>query len=67
VTDDSLVIHLVSRALAGGSWHEFPAENWIVLSRPEWSELLPDGPVPLKSSWTVPVELCTGSDCRQPA
>jgi hypothetical protein len=54
VTDDSLVIHLVSRSFAGGSWHEFPAENWIVLSRPEWSGLLPDGPVPLKSSWTVP-------------
>jgi hypothetical protein len=51
---DSLVIHLVSRALAGGSWHEFPAENWIVLPRAEWSQLLPAGPAPLKSSWTVP-------------
>jgi hypothetical protein len=54
VTGDSLVIHLVSRALAGGSWHEFPAENWIVLSRTEWNQLLPAEPVPLKSSWAVP-------------
>ena len=54
VAGDSLVVHLVSRSLAGGSWHEFPAENWIVLSRPEWSELLPRGPVAAKSSWTVP-------------
>jgi hypothetical protein len=54
VTDDSVVIHLVSRALAGGSWHEYPAENWIVLSRPEWSQLLPAGPVTAKSAWTIP-------------
>src|SRR5689334_17644303 len=51
---DSLVIHLVSRALAGGSWHEFPSENWIVLSAPEWSQIMPAGPVAAKQQWSVP-------------
>jgi hypothetical protein len=51
---DSLVIHLVSRALAGGSWHEFPSENWIVLSPAESSQLLPAGQTEVKQSWTVP-------------
>jgi hypothetical protein len=51
---DTLVIHLVSRALAGGSWHEFPAENWIVLSAAEWNQLLPSGKVTPKQSWAIP-------------
>ena len=50
----ALAIHLVSRALAGGSWHEFPSENWIVLSRDEWTQLLPAGTVAANASWTVP-------------
>lgn len=50
----SLVIHLVSRALEGGSWHEFPVENWIVLSGPEWGQLLPPANAGAKSSWDVP-------------
>ena len=49
---DSLVFHLVARAEAGGSWHEFPSENWIVLSRAEWTGLLPPEPVVERnSSW----------------
>jgi hypothetical protein len=51
---DALVLHLVSRSLAGGSWHEFPAENWIVLSRAEWTQLLPGEASALKASWEVP-------------
>ena len=51
---DSMILHLVSRSLAGGSWHEFPAENWIVLSRAEWGQLLPVDALALKLSWEVP-------------
>jgi hypothetical protein len=51
---DAMVLHLVSRSLAGGSWHEFPAENWIVLSRDEWTQLLPGEALTLKTSWEVP-------------
>ena len=54
IPPDALVIHLVSRALAGGSWHEFPSENWIVLSAAEWGQLLPAGNVSAKQSWIVP-------------
>jgi len=49
-----LAIHLVSRAIAGGSWHEFPSENWIVLTREESAQLLPKDPPALRDSWTVP-------------
>ena len=51
---DSMILHLVSRSLAGGSWHEFPSENWIVLSRAEWGQLLPAGAVAPNVSWEVP-------------
>lgn len=51
---DSLILHLVSRSAAGGSWHEFPSENWIVLNRAEWTQLLPGGAVALNTSWEVP-------------
>lgn len=51
---DSLVVHMVSRALVGGSWHNFPSENWIVLSAPEWRQLLPTGAVAPHQSWTIP-------------
>jgi hypothetical protein len=54
VPPDSLAIHLVSRALAGRSWHEFPSENWIVLSRDEWSQLLPKDPPAVRATWTIP-------------
>jgi hypothetical protein len=50
----SMALHLVSRSLAGGSWHEFPAENWIVLNRAEWGQLLPAGAVAPDTSWEVP-------------
>jgi hypothetical protein len=31
-----------------------PAENWIVLSGPEWGRLLPPANAGAKSSWDVP-------------
>ncbi|MEO8371192.1 MAG: hypothetical protein ABI806_18555 [Candidatus Solibacter sp.] len=51
---DSLVLHLVSRSMAGGSWHEFPSENWIVLSKAEWQHLLPVAGAARGAAWTVP-------------
>jgi hypothetical protein len=36
-----LVLHLVSRSHGSGNWHEFPSENWLILSRPEWTQLFP--------------------------
>jgi hypothetical protein len=51
---DSLVVHLVSRSLAGGSWHEFPSENWIVLSKAEWQQLLPAAGAARGAAWPVP-------------
>jgi len=47
----SVVLHLVSRGEntgpQGGSWREFPAENWIVLSADQAQALLPsDKPTP---------------------
>jgi hypothetical protein len=53
----SLVLHLTARALTSGSWHEFPAENWIVLDRGQWRKLLPPGPAPVGRSWTIDREL----------
>lgn len=43
---DALVLHLTARSLDGrGAWSEFPPENWIVLERNEWRELLPPAKV----------------------
>jgi hypothetical protein len=50
---DALVVHLVSRALADGSWHQYPSENWIVLSRAEWTQLLPEKATP-NAAWEIP-------------
>jgi hypothetical protein len=54
VPPDSLIIHLVSRALNGGSWHEFPSENWIILSAAEAGQLMPPGHVTSKQTWNIP-------------
>jgi len=51
---DAMVVHLVSRALSAGSWHEFPSENWIVLSGSEANQLVPAGTVAAKQTWTIP-------------
>ncbi len=53
---DAMIFHLVSRTLpSGGSWNEYPAENWIVLAKSEWTQLLPPRDVAVKASWDVPL------------
>lgn len=50
-----LVLHLVSRAEGtgpgGGSWHGFPGENWVVLSREEAAKFLP--PAGGAAAWEI--------------
>ncbi|HKW94482.1 MAG TPA: hypothetical protein VJX92_21535 [Methylomirabilota bacterium] len=48
---DSLTLHLISRGDDRGSWGEFPAENWIVLNREDWSKLLPTAEVTPGQTW----------------
>ena len=50
---DAMVLHLVSRADQRGSWGEFPGENWIVLTKAEWSKLLPAGAVKPGQAWAL--------------
>src|SRR5262249_25024096 len=58
-------LHLVARYVdAAGApekvrqtWHQMPAENWLVLPRAEWARLLPNGPHELDEPWTLPPEL----------
>jgi len=50
---DSLVLHLVSRGFNRGIWREFPAENWLVLSREEWMKLWDRAEVKAGSSWDI--------------
>jgi hypothetical protein len=54
---DALMLHLVSRGDDRGSWGEFPAENWIVLTREEWSKLIPADPVKQGQSWDLDREV----------
>ena len=48
---DAVTLHLISRGDDRGSWGEFPAENWIVLTREDWSRLLPTGNVNPGQTW----------------
>jgi hypothetical protein len=57
---DALVLHVVSRGEntgpQGGSWREFPAENWLVLKPDQWRAFLPPaGPAAARpgSAWDV--------------
>jgi len=50
---DAVALHLISRGDDRGSWGEFPAENWIVLAREDWSKLLPAGEVTLGQTWEL--------------
>jgi len=52
-TDDSLVLHLTARRESHGSWGEFPSENWIVLTRPEWEQMFNPAEAKLGRSWDV--------------
>jgi hypothetical protein len=50
---DTVTLHLIARGDDRGSWGEFPAENWIVLKREQWSKLLPTGDVPPGHTWEL--------------
>ncbi|MBI1792066.1 MAG: hypothetical protein HYR60_31455 [Acidobacteria bacterium] len=50
---DSLALHLVARGFRKGSWREFPAENWIVLSRDEQLGWLPPAAARAGFTWTL--------------
>lgn len=51
---EDLVLHLTARVLRGqGGWDYFPAENWIVLTRAEWSRFLPPGHIGPGKSWDI--------------
>jgi hypothetical protein len=50
---DAVTLHLISRGDDRGSWGQFPAENWIVLKREEWSTLLPTGEVTPGQTWEL--------------
>jgi hypothetical protein len=50
---DAVTLHLISGGDDRGSWGEFPAENWIVLARDDWSKLLPAGDVTLGQTWEL--------------
>ena len=54
---DAVILHLVSRGDDRGSWGEFPAENWIVLSREDWPKLLPTGDVSPGQTWELDREV----------
>src|SRR5581483_10953947 len=56
-TPDSLTLHLVSRGDDRGSWGEFPAANWILLSRKEWWKVLPAGEPKAAQTWTLDSEV----------
>lgn len=59
---EDLVLHLVARYVdASGapepeknrpSWHDFPAENWLVFGPSEWTRLLPREECALDMTWT---------------
>jgi hypothetical protein len=49
----TVTLHLVSRGDDRGSWGEFPAENWIVLTPEEWSKLLPTREVTSGQTWEL--------------
>jgi hypothetical protein len=62
VSADSLVLHLTARKLAEqgkGSWNEFPAEDWIVLSPDQCKKLIPPGLVHVSDSWNVDTDVST--------
>jgi hypothetical protein len=49
----ALVLHLTARGFNTGSWREFPAENWVVLSSPEWQKMLPPGNATTGEKWQI--------------
>jgi len=57
---DSVTLHLVARSLDGrGAWSDFPLENWIVLSRPDVTNLLAAPAVSIGATWDIDPQLTT--------
>jgi hypothetical protein len=48
---DTVTLHLIARGDDRGSWGQFPAEDWIVLNRDDWSKLLPAAAVSPGQTW----------------
>lgn len=57
VAADAPVIHLVSRRPGHGTWNDFPSENWITLSKPEWDQILPPPGAQPKTTWQIPAPI----------
>jgi hypothetical protein len=57
---DALTLHLSARgSVRDTNYRFFPAENWIVLTKQEWTRLIPAGETKLNASWAIPPELST--------
>jgi RNA polymerase sigma factor (sigma-70 family) len=62
---EDLVVHVVARYVdpSGApektrpSWHEVPAENWLVLGAADRARILPNGEWGLGMTWTLPAPL----------
>ena len=51
----SPAIHLTARKITEGrTWNEFPSENWILLTRQEWNQVLPPAGAGLRTTWAIP-------------
>jgi len=53
---DAIVLHVTARKISEqghGSWNEFPAEDWVVLSGEQQKKLLPSGAIHVGDSWKV--------------
>jgi len=65
VAKGEIVLHLTARKITEkgkGSWNEFPAEDWIVLSAQQWKKLLrpaEDRQIHVGDSWNVDIEAST--------
>ena len=69
--DGAIMLHLVVRNLGkdgspvrpalgstrNGSWGAYPVEDWITLTRPEWSRLVPKTPIAIGASWQLDNEV----------
>jgi hypothetical protein len=40
-----------------GQWSALPSEDWIALTKDEWTKLLPPGTVATGTSWNIPKEI----------
>lgn len=53
-------IHLVARKASElRTWNEFPSENWILLTRQEWEQILPPFGAQVRSTWQIPAPVAT--------